>query len=130
IWKPLLTTRINPIVFIAIPCFLMAILGNALLVLNAKKVKTPPVDTRAEARVAKERKLREEGNRFLHEGRVTDAYDRYDQLLKLAPHSPAITMIVQKLSQIRQQNEAGRQQLAEGQQQFEQGLVLYNQKKF
>jgi hypothetical protein len=98
--------------------------------MNAKKVKVPPVDTRAEARVAKERKLREEGNRLLREGRVTDAYERYEQLLKLAPHSPAILTIVQKLSQIRRQDEAGRQQLADGQQKFEQGLALYNQKKF
>jgi serine/threonine protein kinase len=128
--KPLLTTRLPPILFIAISCILLAILGIALLVMNAKKVKVPAVDTRAEARVAKERKLREEGNRFLREGRVTDAYDRYEQLLKLAPRSPAIGMIVQKLSQIRQQDEAGRQQLAEGQQKFDQGLALYNQKKF
>jgi len=130
ILKPLLTARIPPILFIAIPVILLAILGIALLMMNSKKVKVPAVDTRAEAKVAKERKLREEGNRLLREGRVTDAYDRYQQLLKLAPHSPAITMIVQKLSQIRQQDEAGRQQLADGQQKFDQGLALYNQKKF
>ena len=130
ILKPLLTKRINPIIFIAIPCILLAILGITMLVMNAKKVKVPLVDTRAEAKVAKERKLREEGNRLVREGRVTDAYARYEQLLKLAPKSPAITAIVQKLSQIRLQNEAGRQQLVEGQQKFEQGLALYNQKKF
>jgi len=128
--KPLLTKRVEPILFIAIPCILLAILGIVLVVMNAKKVRVPAVDTKAEAKVAKERKLREEGNRFLREGRATDAYDRYTQLLKLAPHSPAITGIVQKLSQIRQQDEAGKQQLAEGQQKFEQGLALYNQKKF
>src|SRR4051794_12202848 len=47
--KPLLMTRINPIVFIAIPCILLAILGIAMLVMNSKKVKVPLVDTRAEA---------------------------------------------------------------------------------
>jgi serine/threonine protein kinase len=130
ILKPLLTKRIEPILFIAIPCVLLLILGIALVVMNAKKVKVPAVDTRAEAKVAKERKLREEGNRFLRDGRVTDAYERYSQLLKLAPHSPAITATAQKLSQIRQQDEAGRQQLADGQQKFDQGLALYNQKKF
>jgi serine/threonine protein kinase len=130
IWKPLLTKRIEPIIFIAVPCILLAILGIAMLVMNAKKVKTPPVDTRAEAKVAKERQLREDGNRLLHEGRVTDAYDRYAQLLILAPRSPAITAIMQKLSQVRQQDEAGRQQLAVGQQKFAQGLALYNEKKF
>ncbi|MEA2329836.1 MAG: eukaryotic-like serine/threonine-protein kinase [Thermoanaerobaculia bacterium] len=134
IWKPLLTKRIEPIIFIAIPCILLVILGIAMLMMNSKKVKVPAVDTRAEARVAKERKLREEGNRLVHEGHDTDAYDRYDQLLKLAPRSPAITAIMQKLSQERQRDAAGRQQLADGEQkfkqQFELGLALYNQKKF
>jgi serine/threonine protein kinase len=130
IWKPLLMARIHPIVFIAIPCILLAILGIAMLVMNSKKVKVPAVDTRAEARVAKERQLREEGNRLLHEGRVTDSYDRYAQLLKLAPRSPAINEIVRKLSQIRTRDEAGKQQLAVAQQNFDQGLALYNAKKF
>jgi len=130
ILKPLLTKRVEPILFITIPCILLAILGIVLVVMNAKKVKVPAVDTKAEAKVAKERKLREEGNRFVKQGDVTDAYDRYTQLLKIAPHSPAITAIVQKLSQMRQQSEATKQQLADGQQKFEQGLALYNQKKF
>ncbi len=130
IWKPLLMARIHPIVFIAIPCILLAILGIAMLVMNSRKVKVPAVDTRAEARVAKERQLREEGNRLLHEGRVPDSYDRYSQLLKLAPRSPAINEIVQKLSQIRTRDEAGKQQLAVAQQNFDQGLALYNTKKF
>jgi serine/threonine protein kinase len=130
ILKPLLTARIHPIIFIAIPCILLAILGVWMLLTNAKKVKVPAVDTRAEARVAKERKLREEGNRLVHEGRVTDAYDRYEQLLKIAPRSPAINELVQKLSQIRMRDEAGKQQLAAGQQNFDQGLALYNAKKF
>jgi serine/threonine protein kinase len=134
IWKPLLTKRIDPIVFIAVPCVLLVALGVAMLVMNSRKVSVPAVDTRAEAKVAKERKLREEGNRLVHEGRVPEAYAQYEQLLKLAPRSPAITMIAQKLSQTLQHVEAGRQQLADGQlkfkQQFEQGLALYNQKKF
>ena len=37
---------------------------------------------------------------------------------------------MQKLSQIRQQDEIGKQQLAVAQQKFDQGLALYNQKKF
>jgi serine/threonine protein kinase len=130
ILKPLLTKRIHPIIFIAIPCILLAILGIAMLAMNAKKVKVPAVDTRAEARVAKQRKLREEANRLLHEGRVTDAYDRYSQLLKVAPRSPAINEIMGKLSQMRTRNEAGKQQLVVGEQNFDQGLALYNAKKF
>jgi len=129
-WKPLLTKRVEPILFIAISCILMVLLGIALVVMNAKKVKVPAVDTKAEAKVAKERKLREEGNRLWEAGRLTDAYDRYDQLLKLAPQSPAINARMRTVSQMRMRDEAGKQQLAVAQQNFEQGLALYNQKKF
>ena len=131
IWKQLnWKQRIDPIIFIAVAGVLLATLGVAILILSAKKVSVPVVDARAETRVAMERRLREEGNRFLRDGRVNDAYDRYQQLLKLAPRSPAITALMQKLSQIRQQDEAGRQQLTVAQQKFDEGLALYNQKKF
>jgi serine/threonine protein kinase len=129
-WKPLLTKRVEPILFIAISCILLTLLGIALVVMNAKKVKVPAVDTKAEARVAKERKLREDGNRLWEAGRLSDAYDRYDQLLKLAPQSPAIIARMRTVSQMRMRDEAGKQQLAVAQQKFEQGLALYNQKKF
>jgi len=126
IWK----MRIEPVLFIAIPCILLAILAVAMLVMRSKQVAVPAVDTRAEAKVAKEKRLREEGNQLLRAGRVNDAYQRYAELLKLDPHSPAINGLMQKLSQIRQQDEVGKQQLAIAQQKFDQGLALYNQKKF
>lgn len=126
IWKQ----RIDPIIFVAVAGVLLAVLGIVMLVLRARQVAAPVVDTRAEARVAKERRLRTEGNRFLHEGRVNDAFERYEQVLKLAPRSPAIAVLMQRLSQVRQQDEIGRQQLATAQQKFDQGLALYNEKKF
>ncbi len=126
IWKQ----RIDPILFGVIAAVLLAALCVTMLVLRAKQVAVPVVDTRAEALVAKERRLREEGNHLLREGRVNDAYDRYQQLLKLAPRSPAIAILIGKLSQVRQQDEAGRQVLTVAQQKFDQGLALYNQKKF
>ena len=86
---------------------LFAVLGIVMLVLRARQVTVPAVDKRAEATVAKERKLRTEGNRLLHDGRVNDAFDRYQQLLKLAPRSPAITALMQKLSQVRQDEIGG-----------------------
>ena len=126
IWKQ----RIDPILFIAISSVLLAALVVLMIVMSARKVSVPVVDKVAEAKVAKERSLRNEGNRLLHEGRVNDAYARYEQLLKLAPRSPAILGLMQKLSQIRQQDEAGRQQITTAQQKFDAGLALYNQKKF
>ncbi len=126
IWKQ----RIDPIIFMAVAGVFLALLVAVLIVMSAKKVSVPVVDKAAEAKVAKERSLRLEGNRLVREGRVNDAYARYGQLLKLAPRSPAILSLMQKLSQVRQQDEAGRQQLTLAQQKFDEGLVLFNQKKF
>ena len=117
-------------VFIAISALLLAALAVTMLVLRTKQVAVPVVDKRAEAKVAREQKLRAEGNRLLREGRVTDASDRYAQLQKLAPRSPAINALMLKLSQARQQDEVGRQNMAAAQQKFDQGLALFNQKKF
>ena len=125
-WK----SRINPIIFVTIAAVPLIALAIVLAVLRSKQVPVPVVNKAAEAKVAKERKLRTEGNRALHEGRVSDAFGRYEELLRMAPRSPAIGSLVQRLSQIRQQDEVGKQQLMAAQQQFDQGLALYNQKKF
>jgi len=131
IWKhPIWKQRIDPIIFTAVAGAFLAVLVAVIIVMSAKKVSVPVVDKAAEARVAKERSLRLDGNRLVHEGRVNDAYARYEQLLKLAPRSTAIRTLMQKLSQVRQQDEAGRQQLTLAQQKFDEGLALFNQKKF
>jgi tetratricopeptide (TPR) repeat protein len=122
--------RLNPLLFISIAAVLLILLGATILVLRAKQVSVPRVDKAAEAKVAKERALRDEANRLLHDGRVNDAYVRYQQLQKMAPRSTAIAALLQKLSQVRQQDAAGREQMLLAQQKFDQGLLLYNQKKF
>jgi serine/threonine protein kinase len=126
IWKQ----RVDPILFVAVAGVLLAVLVVTMLVLRAKQVSVPVVDKRAEAKAATERKLRNEGNQLLRQGRVNDAYARYEQILKLAPNSPAITALMQKLSLLRQQDEVGRQQLVLAQQKFDEGMALYNQKKY
>ena len=131
IWKqPIWRQRVDPLIVVVVAVLLLAALAVVVLVLRARQVPVPVVDTRAEAMVAKERRLRTEGNRLLHEGRANDAFDRYEQVLKLVPRSPAINALVQKLSQVLQQSDVGKQQLATAQQDFDQGLALYNEKKF
>ncbi len=125
-WK----SRINPILFVTVAAIPLIALAIVMLVLRSKQVAVPVVDKAAEAKVAKERKLRTEANRVLHEGRVNDAFERYEELLRMAPRSPAIGALVLRLSQLRQQDEVGKQQLMAAQQQFDQGMALYNQKKF
>ena len=131
VWKhPIWKQRIDPIIFMAVAGTLLAVLVAVIIVMSARKVSVPVVDKAAEARVARQRSLRLDANRLVREGRVNDAYARYEQLLKLAPRSPAILTLMQKLSQVRQQDEAGRQQLTLALQKFDEGMALFNQKKF
>ena len=121
---------------IAAPMFfgLVAVLVVALLVgvvgIRARQPDVPVVDTAAEARIARQRQLRLEGNALLRQGRVTDAYVKYDELRRLAPKSPYVTNIVQKLNAIRQQEEAGKQQLAQAQAKFQEGMTLFEEKNY
>ncbi|HEX7190746.1 MAG TPA: tetratricopeptide repeat protein, partial [Thermoanaerobaculia bacterium] len=89
-----------------------------------------PVDTRAEQQHARERLLREQGNALLSHGRVNEAYAKFAELNRMAPHSPAVIAILQKLNGIRAQQEIGRQQQANAKAKFDEGLALYNQKKY
>jgi len=74
--------------------------------------------------------LRSEAEQLIHQGRVTDAYQKLLELQKLAPTSPYVTAMMQKLSLSMRQEESIKQKTALAKQKFEQGLELYNQRKF
>lgn len=109
-----------------------AILVLVLFVANIRRQSAPAaiVDTAAEARVAKERRLRLEANQLLRQGNVAGAYEKYAELNKLAPSSDYVNAVMQKLSAIRQQEEVSRQQLTQAKQLFDQGIALYNAKQY
>ena len=128
--KPLLSRQIHPAVFLGIVAICFLALGAIALALKAKAPSARAVDTRAEQQHARERLLRQQANTLLSQGRVNDAYAKYVELNKMAPKSPAVVAMLQKLNSIRAQQEIGRQQQANAQAKFEQGLALYNQKKY
>ena len=90
----------------------------------------PRVDHQAAAKTDRERRLRTDGNRLLAQGNVQGAYEKFDQLRKMAPGSPAVAIMVQKLGAITQREELDRQQLAAAKARLDQGIALYNEKKF
>ncbi len=113
---------------------IVAVLVIGLLVvvgsIQRRKVPARAVDVKAEAKHARERELRNQANALVREGRANDAYAKFQELSRIAPNSPAVAQILQKLSAIRQQEEVSRQQLVLAKQKFDEGIALFNQKKY
>ncbi|MDQ3282676.1 MAG: protein kinase [Acidobacteriota bacterium] len=127
---PLWRRRVPPAIFIGIVVLLVAGLIGAVAAVRSRDTKMPPIDRRAEMRRAREKQLREEGSALLRQGRVTDAYVKFAELQKLAPKSPFVVSTMEKLNAIRLQEEVGKQQLAQAQAKYDEGMALYNAKKF
>ncbi len=108
----------------------VALLSGLLLVIKGDDIPVPVVDRRAEAMAAQERGLRTEGNALLLQGRIAEAHERYEALYKLAPDSPYVIDVMQKLSAIRVQQETNKQQLALAQQRRDEGIAFVNEKRF
>jgi predicted Ser/Thr protein kinase/tetratricopeptide (TPR) repeat protein len=128
--KPLLRRQLHPALFLGIivACFLA--LGAIAIALRAKAPAAHPVDRRAEQQHARERVLREQGNALLRQGRVNEAYAKFAELNRMAPNSPAVVAMLQKLNATRAQEEISRQQQVNAKAKFDAGMVLYNEKKY
>ena len=122
--------RLNPAIFFGIVGLFVAGLLGAVVGIRAKTEPAPVVDTALEAKRVRERDLRNQANTLLRQGRVTDAYAKFEELSRLAPKSPYVTGILQKLNAMRQQEEVSRAAITQSQQRFDEGLLLYQQRKF
>jgi serine/threonine protein kinase len=127
---PLWRRRLPPAIFIAIVAVLALLTVGAVVGIKRRFAPQATIDTRAEAKRARERELRNEANELLRQGRVTDAHQKFIELNRLAPQSPYVAGLLQKLSQSMRQVESGKQKLVLARQKFDQGLALYNQKKY
>jgi tetratricopeptide (TPR) repeat protein len=128
--SPLWRRRIPPPLFLGIVVLLVAGLIGGVAAIRSKHPEVPPIDAKAETQRARERKLREDANSLLRQGRVSEAYAKYDELQRLAPGSPFVLTMMQKLNAIRAQEEVSKQQLAVAQQKFQDGMVQFNAKNY
>ena len=127
---PLWRRPIAPGLFIGIVALLAMSLLAIVVTLKVQQPAIPARDTAQELRRARERQLRLEGETLLRQGRVDDAYAKYAELQRLAPKSPFVANVMQKLNAIRQQEELSKQQLTTAKQKYDEGLALLAEKKY
>ncbi|HEX8616804.1 MAG TPA: protein kinase, partial [Thermoanaerobaculia bacterium] len=127
---PLWRRRIPPAIFIGIIGILVAALIGGVAAVRAQQTDIPPVDRAAEARAAKQKSLRVEGQILLQQRRYPEAYATFQELQRLAPRSPYVNTMLERINAIRQQEEVGKQQLTQAQAKFDEALALFQQKQF
>jgi serine/threonine protein kinase len=126
VWK----RRIPPPLFIGIVALLVAGLIGGVAAVRSQEPEITPIDPAITARRAQEKRLREEGTALLQQGRVADARVKFVELKRLAPTSPYVNTTLARLDAILQQEELSKQQLAQAQAKFDEGMLLFNEKKW
>ena len=107
-------------------------IGLLIAVVAIRRKVQPPrhVDTVAEKRTKDVLKVRINANTLYEQKKWPEAYAKYTELQKLAPNSPAVADRLQDIRSKLQREESGRQQLALAKQKFDEGMALFNAKKF
>jgi serine/threonine protein kinase/outer membrane protein assembly factor BamD (BamD/ComL family) len=127
---PLWRTFIPPAIFFSIVGVFVLALVIIVASIRSKQPAIPKVDTAAEAKVARERLLRTQGNQLLRLGRVIEAFQKFEQLSKLRPSSPYVSGLMAKMAALRQVEEGNKQQLVTAKQLFDEGMVFFNNKQY
>jgi serine/threonine protein kinase len=127
---PLWRRSMHPGLFLGIVALFVLMLIGALVGVQKRFAEVPTVDRQAEQRRARERQLRLEGNRLLQERRFPEAYAKFSELSKMAPKSAAVAQTLQRLEAVRLQVDQTKVQGEAAQAKLQQGLDLYNQKKY
>jgi serine/threonine protein kinase len=122
IWsRPLPATLVFSILGIALLSFLL-VAGS----LARQRATVRPVDTRAESLRNQQRRIRTEANRLLTSGNVDGAYQKFQDLNRIAPASPFVAAMLQQLGAIKLQEVSVKERLTQSKEKFTQGMTLYN----
>ena len=127
---PLWRSRIAPPLFIGIVALLVAGVFGIVAVGKIIDSKTPWPTMSLGERELRVNQLRREGNALLMANRIPEAYTKFEELQRLAPKSAYAQKTLAQLSAMRQQEELSKQQIAQAQQKFQEGVTLYNDKKY
>lgn len=127
---PLWRSRIAPPLFIGIVVLLVAAVFGIVAAGKIIDSKTPWPAKSLDERVVRANQLRRDGDALLVANRIPEAYAKFEELQRLVPKSPYAQKRLAQLNAMRQQEELSKQQIAQAQQKFQEGVALYNEKKY
>jgi serine/threonine protein kinase len=127
---PLWRRRIAPPLFIGIVVLLVIGVFGIVAAERTIRSKAPRPQLAMDAKLARQKQLRTDGNALLMANRVPQAYAKFEELQRIAPKSPYAQKMMTRLNAMLQQEELSKQQLAQAQQKFTEGVTLYESKKY
>jgi len=127
---PLWRTLIPPAIFFSLIGLAVIALVIVVAGIRSRGASVPKVDTATEARVKKERQLRQQADQLLKDGNVAAATAKFEELARLAPKSPYVLGVNTKLTELRRASESKQQQIVQAKQFFDQGMILFNAKQY
>lgn len=127
---PLWKRRIAPPVFFGIAALLVAGVFGIVVAARTVDGRTPDPKMKLEPHLLRAKQLRHEGNALLVANQVPQAYAKFNELQRLTPKSPYVQKTMSQLNAIRQQEELSKQQLAQAKLKFDEGVKLYEEKKY
>src|SRR5687768_3487861 len=95
---PLWRRRISPPLFIGIVVLLVAGVFSIVAAGRIINARTPPPVMTLDAKLAREKQLRKDGNALLVANRVPQAYAKFEELQRVAPKSPYAHKMMARLN--------------------------------
>jgi len=127
---PMLARKIPAPVFWGASLLLLFAVGIFAAKILSARVKVPPVDTRRETLVARQRALRNEGNELVRAQNVEGAYQKFLQLAQIAPASQWVRSMLTKLDSVRGEESDRKQRKADALVKIEEGKQLMGKKDY
>ncbi len=127
---PALKQPVSPGVFYGVVLALLLTVGGISAWLWSQRETIPPVDTKRQELVDRQRQLRTEGAELLRSGDIEGAYRKFVELRDLAPNSPEVARVVRSIESIRLARMSYQQRTGLAQQRFDEARRLYDAGEF
>lgn len=122
--------RISPLVFFGVIAAVLIPLSAVAFSMWQGRVDVPAVDVKREQQIAQQRQLKQEGEALLNQGNVEGAYQKYRELIVLAPNSRAVRERFQTLENLHLLSMSQREKIDQARVRLSEAKDLLNQNEF
>jgi serine/threonine protein kinase len=130
---PLWRRRVPPSIFFGIVALLVLLFFVVIVIGRGREGEVPNITRKnmnLQGPALHEKQLRRDANALLVANRIPEAHAKFAELQRVAPKSPYVQKTMAHLNAIRQQEELTKQQLTQAKQKFDEGVLLYNDRKY